>query len=332
MKNIDHDALEELLRQASPRPVPSPEEEAAVRGAVRAEWTSLTSQRRTRQRVARYAIAATVLLGVFAAFNALRAPVAEVVRVATIEKSTGSVYLLGERSELRETLDLSNILSGQTIVTGKDAGLALAWSKGGSIRVDENSRIKFADDESVFLLEGRVYFDSSPSSRPSSRLEAGIGPIFILRTELGEIQHLGTQYMSEIDSDTLIVSVREGEVSINGKYHDRKVLSGQQAMMSGRQQPSILSISRSGEAWNWVNRTTPPVEVEGWSMYEFLVWACRELGLELRFEGDAEAEARKAELKGTIDIQPADALRLRLASAALDWRIDEGVIYIQKGP
>jgi len=38
--------------------------------------------------------------------------------------------------------------------------------------------------------------------------------------------------------------------------------------------------------------------------------------------------ARGALLMGTINTSPAEALPARLATAAMDWRIDEGVIYI----
>jgi hypothetical protein len=55
------------------------------------------------------------------------------------------------------------------------------------------------------------------------------------------------------------------------------------------------------------------------------------MGLEMQFEGQAETVARSAILKGRIDTAPAEALRLRLATAALDWRIEEGVIYITDG-
>jgi len=331
MTNTDHGALEDLLRRASPRPTPSPEDEAAVRKAVRAEWQGVASKRQSRQRVSWYAIAATVLLGVVAGINSYRAPIAEVVQVATIQKSIGAIYLLGDQAELHETHDLLSIVSGQTIVTGDGAGLALAWGNGGSVRIDENSRVEFTNGESLFLEEGRLYFDSLPSSLLAG-LDTNNVPVFVLQTDFGEIRHLGTQYMTEVDSGKLIVSVREGEVTIDGKDHDKKVVSGQQATVSGRQQASVLSISRSGDYWSWVNRTTPAVEVEGRSMHEFLTWACRELGLELRFEGEAETEARNAMLKGTIDIAPADAMRLRLASAALDWQIDRGVIHIYKSP
>lgn len=325
MKNVDHDALEELLRQASPRPAPSHEDEIAVRAAVQAEWRDLTSSRRTRRRFLLYGIAATVLISAIAVLGILRSPVVDPVQVAIIEKSIGPVYVLGEQAVLRKTGDLSNIVSGQTIVTGEGAGLALEWGQGGSVRIDENSRVEFTDGQVVYLEKGRVYFDSR-----SSTLIAGTdhASVFILKTPIGEIRHVGTQYMTEVNGDALVVSVREGEVSVDGIRHDRAVRSGQQMRMSGSQQPSVLSIGRSGEAWNWVNRITPPVNVEGRSVYEFLVWASREMGLELVLTDAANSVARDALLMGTINTSPAEALPLRLATAAMDWRIDEGVIYI----
>lgn len=325
MTNIDHDALEELLRHASPRLAPSLEDEAAVRAAVHAQWRDETGARRTRRRILQYGIAATVLLSTIATLNILRVPTGDPVQVATIEKSIGPVYVLGEQAELRETDSLSNIVSGQTVVTGDGAGLALAWSSGGSVRIDENSRVEFTDDRSVYLEKGRVYFDSRSAALGAGADEA---PAFNLRTALGEIQHIGTQYMAEANGDVLVVSVREGEVSIDGINHDRAVVSGQQMTISGRQQPSVLSIGRSGEAWAWVSRISPSVSVEGRSVYDYLVWASREMGLELELTDLAESVARGNSLVGTIDASPAEALPARLATAAMEWRIDEGVIYI----
>jgi hypothetical protein len=190
--------------------------------------------------------------------------------------------------------------------------------------------VEFTDDQSVYLQKGRVYFDSRSSALAATGKDRSE---FRLRTAFGEIRHVGTQYMTEADDDVLVVSVREGEVSVDGIVHDQDVLSGEQMTLSGRQQPSVLSIGRSGEAWAWVNQITPPVNVEGRSAYEFLLWACREMGLELEFTtGAAESEARTALLKGTIDTPPAEALPARLATADLDWRIDEGVIYISRNP
>jgi len=327
MRDIENDALEDLLRHASPRPSPSDDDIATARAAVREEWQEVTGRRHARRRLAHYAIAATVLLGIFAIFNLFRAPGVEAVQLASIEKQFGSVYLLGEQSLLRESADLTDVLSGQTIITGGDAGLALAWGQGGSIRVDENTRVKFTDEQLIYLESGRIYFDSQGSSLVAG-IDAGGGPALTVRTDFGDIQHFGTQYMTEVGQETLIVTVREGEVSFDGRFHDQTIASGEQAKVTGQQRPTILSVSRAGQMWDWIQRTTPVANVDGKSLHDFLTWVCREMGLELRFEGQAEAIARGAILGGKIDTAPADALRFRLVTADLRSRIEGGVIYI----
>jgi len=328
MSNIEQDSLEELLKQATPRPVPSPDDEAMTRAAVREEWRQVTAGRRSRRRIMQYAVAATVVLGVFGVLNILRTPPVESMPVASIEKSIGSVFVLGDEAELLEVNDAMQVHSGQTIVTRDGAGLALAWGNGGSLRVGANSRIEFTDETSAFLISGRAYFDSLAEAVVAGT-DAGETQAFTLRTEFGDVHHVGTQYMGEVDDDALVVSVREGKVFVDGKFHEQTISSGEQVSMAGRQQPSVLSISRSGDRWEWVNRTMPSRDVDGQTVYEFVSWVSRELGLEFQFDEQAEVVAKEeARLKGKIDTGPAEALRLGLASAALDWHIEEGVIYI----
>ncbi len=326
MSEAERDMLDELLRHSSPRPAPAADKTASARAELRREWQELTGQRQRRRRTRAFAIAASLLLGLVIATLSWRAPVTEFVPVATLDKTFGTVYLLGEDSELRPTETLDTIYSGQAIVTGNDSGLSVAWGSGGSIRVDENTRIRFTDAETAFLEDGRVYFDSVYSLHAATG--AGDSPLFALDTRQGEVTHFGTQYMAAIEGDSLVVSVREGKVLIRGRLHEQHVDSGQQAILTGSQRPSLLSISRSGAQWDWVSRTMPTADVDGRTLSEFLDWVSRELGLDLQFEGDAEAVAQKAILRGTVDALPEDALRLRLATAALDWRIEEGVIYI----
>ena len=335
MSNFDQGAstrsdevLEQLLSHASPRTMPSDSDEAAVREAVRAEWQAISGRRVSRRRVAVFAIAATVVLAVVSTISLIRLPMTDAVQVATIEKSFGSIYLLGEASELRETNSLSGVLSGQTIVTGEEAGVALAWGSGGSLRMDANTRVQFLDDASVLLASGRLYFDSSPAALLTGISGEGTADLVIV-TDYGEVSHVGTQFMTSVGDEVLIVSVREGRVAVEGLYQDYVASPGEQVTMTGRGQPVVLSISRSGEAWDWVSRTSPAADVDGKSLHEFLLWACRETGLELRYEGGAEQVARhEAFLKGAIDTAPLDALKLRLDTAALEWRIVEGVIIV----
>ena len=326
MSEIERDVLDDLLRHSSPRPAPTVEQLASARAELREEWQELTLHRQRQRRLRTFAIAAALILGLAVAALSWRPAGIDVVPVAAIDKTFGTVYLLGKDSELRPTDSLATVYSGQAIVTGKDSGLSVAWGSGGSIRVDEDTRIRFKDAETAFLEEGRVYFDSVHGF--AAQTDAGNEPLFTLDTQQGTVTHLGTQYMAEVDGDNLVVSVREGKVLIRGRLHEQVVDTGQQATLAGSQRPSVLSINRSGERWDWVAWTIPVADVDGHTLFEFLGWVSREMGLDLRFEGDSEAVARGAVLRGTIDTQAADALRLRLATAALDWRIDEGVIYI----
>ena len=123
MSKVDQ-SLEHLLSKASPRPVPNEVDIVAAREAVKADWQVISGKRRTRRKLIQYATAATVLISVFALFNVLRAPNEDFIRVASIQRSFGSVYVLSEQSKLTRADTLSTVYAGQTIITGSDAGMA----------------------------------------------------------------------------------------------------------------------------------------------------------------------------------------------------------------
>lgn len=320
------EAVEELLEMASPRPTPPGEDEIAVRDAVHAEWHAITGKIQTRRRVTYFAIAATVLLGIAVSFNALQVTNVPALEVATISKSHGSIYLLGEQSELQEASDLASISTGQVIVTGADAGIGIDWGNGGSLRVDQNTRIRFTSTESVYLVSGQIYFDSQPS-----QLVAGItGSGLEIETQHGSVTHLGTQYMTYADERTLKVSVREGKVSVDSAYFQPEdAVTGQQLTVLGGSRPTFLDIDGYGEAWDWVEATAPNVSMNGRSAYDFLHRIARETGLKVEFEdAAAEALAHKGILNGTLDMAPRAELALRMSGEDLSYRIDEGAIKV----
>ncbi len=321
------DALERLLQAAPPRPVPSAADTAAVRGIVHAEWRQLTGRRRRRRQILTYALAASVLVAVFSVLSMLRLAPPQSVPVATIEKSFGPVYLLGESAELSAMPDLGTVFSGQGIATGKGAGIALTWGTGGLLRVDANTRIEFTGEDSVYLRSGRIYFDATPGPLVGGSALPSPGT-FTIETDHGRVEHVGTQFMIEVGPQALTVSVREGQVAIIGRLHDHTASAGEQVTIVEGREPAVQRIAAFGERWSWVARTSPAVDVDGRSLLEFLAWATRELGYTLVFEGDAERVAGEAVLRGAVDTEPAVALRQRLATAAFTYRIDEGVVYV----
>jgi ferric-dicitrate binding protein FerR (iron transport regulator) len=321
-------ALEQLLRQAPPRPAPPESDVESVRSAVHAEWRSMSGKRRVRRLLTTFAIAATVLLAVGVTINALRVPSAVPVTVATIDKSIGSIYLLGKQSQLQNTNGLSVLTAGQTILTGHDSSVGLVWSAGGSLRIDEDTRVEFVAKDAIVLRSGRVYFDSQPSE-----LSAGItvdsAASFEIRTEQGVVSHLGTQFMTSVDASSLSVSVREGRVMIEGATYSETAEEGERIKFSGRGRPEIFNISRHGGAWGWAEAVAPSVDVDKRSVHEFLTWVSRETGLQLRYEdATAESAAHIITLTGMVRIPPRDALDFWLPTVGVDWRIEGGMIVV----
>ena len=320
---VDDDrALEELLGRASPRQAPPADVNQRVKAAVREEWRKEHRRNAMRRRTAMFAAAASVVLAVAVVWTTWLAPLPPPVQVATLEKSMGTIYLLSEQAELRRAENLRSVQSGQTIVTAENASVGLRWNHGGSLRLDANTEVLFAAKDSIELRSGRVYFDSLPDSGAKSSLK--------IRTEHGDVAHIGTQFMTAVDDDSLIVSVREGKVSIDGRFYDDTVEAGNQARLVGSRRPEILSIRTFGPEWEWIEATAPIAVMQGKSLYDFLLWISRETGLEVRFESDeVERVAREESPKGDLDETPRVALRQSLLSADLAYDIDNGVIRIR---
>jgi ferric-dicitrate binding protein FerR (iron transport regulator) len=329
------DAVEVLLQQAAPRLSPPIVDERLVREAVRAEWQAVTGRRNVRRRIGHFAIAATVLLALAATFNTFRVVGVVPQPVATISKSHGSIYLLGEQSELHQLPDLASISVGETIVTGGDAGVGLEWHGGGSLRIDANTRVEFQSPNSVYLQSGRIYFDSQTTqliAGTADNLRAPFhtasgsphsDPALEFETVHGTVTHLGTRYMTYSDEDTLSVSVRDGEVVVDGPYFDGTAVAGQQLTISGTGRPALANVASYGGAWEWIEAIAPAAQLDGKTVHEFLRWVSYETGLELSFESSlAEQVADRELLRGTVETGPMNALRVWMMGVDLDWRVD----------
>jgi len=320
------DAVEALLEKAAPRQSPPGDDEVAVRTAVHAEWQAVAGKINMRRRMTSFAIAATVLLGIAVTFNALQVSNISPVQVATISKSHGSIYLLGEQFEMHEMTDLSSISAGQFIVTDANAGIGLEWGTGGSLRVDKNTRIEFTSADSVYLHSGQIYFDTQSANQAADSKTSR----FTIETDHGSVRHLGTQYMTYSDANELTISVREGQIEVDGSYVETATASeGQQIILSGGAHPAITNFSVYGEAWSWVEATSPAIDVDGGTVAEFLAAIGREIGLQVLYVSPiAEQMAHNGVLKGNVNMDPRAELAFRMSGEDLGYRIDGGVIYV----
>ena len=307
-------ALEELLGKAEPRPLPPQQDEELIRQAVRAEWAQVTNRRIRTRRVTQFALAASVLLAVLASLFELSGPFDGIglQEVARIEKQFGDITMLS---------------NGQAVETGEDSGLTLAWNDGGSLRLDQNTRVEFESGSEIYLQSGRIYFDSMPSGIPTVITDPDKAKLTI-RTDAGTVRHYGTQFITQTDGDELSVLVREGRVSIEGTRVDEIATVGEKLTVTRNGQTSVHTIAVSGGDWQWIEKTSPSFTLDNRPIIEFLTWVSRETGQPLRFSKDVEEMVNTKELRGVVDMEPSLALRTYMQTIAVEWRIEDGVIVI----
>lgn len=324
-------AIETILRSAPPRPAPSAEDTASARSALRDEWLAMYARRRTRRRLLSLAAAASIIGAVAAGLMVLRVPSALPEPVATLERSVGPIYLLDEKSILHEMTGPGELSSGQALITGSDAAVALGWLGGGSLRIDEDSRVEFLSAGEIYLHDGRIYFDSQPSALLAPGTAAATAT-FAVRTGEGLVRHMGTQYMAGVSASGVTVSVREGQVEFVGNTVDATATAGQQVRLRGNAHPAYTNISAHGDLWRWAERIAPGVNVDERSAFDFIGWAARESGLDVRFASDtAKMLARATRMTGgSGNLEPREALQVLLKTTTLEATIEDGAILISE--
>jgi ferric-dicitrate binding protein FerR (iron transport regulator) len=324
-------AFAELLGKAPPRVSPPEIVEAEIRRAIHAEWRAVTGKRSRRRQMVSFALAASVLLAVFASLGLLRQPLADftALELASIDRKFGDVTIIPQGEAIANSV--ASIEGGDVVETGDDSGMALGWHDGGSLRLDENTIVVFEAANQVYLQRGRVYFDSVDFQSPSA---AGDVFDFLIRTDNGVVRHLGTQYMTEITAAGMTVSVREGRVSIAGEQGNRRAVAGEQLAITASGAFAISSIESFDEQWRWIEKTTPPIDLHGRPVARALNWVSRESGYPLVFASEnAAVLAETSELRGMqgqLDLQPSRALEIFMLTVDLDARFEDGRIIVSE--
>ena len=320
------EALRVLFEHVSRRLQPPVRDEEEIRRAVLVEWRRSTRKRQRRNQFMYWALVASVLLAVFLGLRTPLGPTTPVL-VATIEKSVGEAILRQHAAVARIIShdQPPNIMSGQTVITGAEAALSLSWSKGGSLRVDRETELIFISPTVVELVVGRIYFDSGLVA------VGGAGKSSLtVNTDIAVVRHVGTQFMTRILDDSLTVSIREGAVSIEGVRYDGTATAGQRIEIQADGAYENDAEPGYGADWIWVEAIAPSLNLDGWTILEFLNWVSRESGRPLKFEtASARTIAASEELRGIVDVEPTRALTIFLQTTDLKAETADDVISIR---
>jgi len=323
----DSDELfESLFANAATRRKAPADEEDRIRGQLHTQWQEMIGARRRRRWVTGLAIAASFAMVVLIStgiFNRSGAPVMPTM-LATVDKVDGRVMVVLSDGTTQVVQSEGTLESGSMITTAYNARLAVSWTAGESIRLDENTRLRLISASEIELLNGRVYVDSH-----ADRLLSPAKNTLSIDTAFGRVRHIGTQYMTSLTHDQVAVSVRQGSVLVLGEDTESIAKPGQQLSISSGGDVSFTSIQSYGENWQWVEAISPGFALDGRSLADFLAWVASESGYSLSYASAvAESLAVDTVMRGTVNLEPMRALEVMLQTSDLVAKVENGEISV----
>ena len=208
------------------------------------------------------------------------------------------------------------VYSGDVIETGPGGGLSLLLARNATLRIDENTRIRVDDNHRLALMSGQIYADTGEYMYRDDGL--------VIDTPFGLVRDIGTQFAIAANSDSLDVAVREGRVEVAHESVAHTARMGERLTLGAGRSASISELDTHDEYWNWIVELTPAYDTTNKSLLDFLKWAARETGRELRFESDdSRMLAMRTDVHGSVaGLTPDEALEAILSTTMLEYRIE----------
>jgi ferric-dicitrate binding protein FerR (iron transport regulator) len=312
----DGDEITRLLRAAGPRPGVPGDRTDRVRQAAHDRWRRVVRVRRLTLWLAwgaaPVAAAATIILLVGPDLSGwFRTGPSPPALAATLQRSEGPVTWAG-----REPPTIGEALrAGTALRTGAGGRVALRLRAGASVRADVETSLRLASDATLVLDRGAVYVDTRGPSGHGAGVE--------VRTPLGVVRSVGTQFQVRATEDAVLLSVREGTARLerDGSAHD--ALSGTEIRVREDGAVARRPVPPSGPEWDWVQTVAPGFDLEGRVLGEYLDWVGRETGRRVDYGDPSIAtDASTVVLHGSIEgLRPDETLAVVLPTCGLGHRI-----------
>ncbi len=325
------EALSRLLQVAGPRPSAPARVVAEVKRATYPTWQAkvqAVARARRRRRTWTLAAAAVLLMSVggilwrIAPGSAPAAPA----RVATVEVVTVPVTTSTRGWGSGSVTAGSELAAGSRLETGSRGFATLRLTGGASARLDAGTILRLATATVLELESGAVYLDTG--SAPG-------GATLEVTTPYGVARDVGTQFEVRLLEAALRIQVREGKVEVDLGGASHPATTGTALTFGAGGAVTREEVSAHGPVWGWILDTSPPFELEGHTLGEFLGWVTRETGWRTRFADPVlEREVTGTVLHGSLGgARPDQAPELVLPGSGLRYRIENGTLLIeQAGP
>ena len=290
---LSEEEISKILQRVGPIESPQPEMAARVRSAVHASWQEEVANNQ-RPGWLRYA-AAVAVIGIAAYVGVtLQAPAPQpALAQVDMGQSSLQISLDGKRW---------SALSDEALVEGNhlkaDGPVSLSFENGINLRLDKGTALALSGAHEVRLSAGSLYFDSYGGEAEMP---------FRVQTPYGQAADIGTQFMVTSSASGWSVQVREGLVEIEDDGFETAVRPGQRLVIAQDNVVEQSVVEPHDESWRWVEQSRPAYSIDGRTIAEFLTWAARETGRELRYNSESARQiAERERLHGSIENLTAD--------------------------
>jgi ferric-dicitrate binding protein FerR (iron transport regulator) len=320
-RNTNSDeAIAALVRLAGRRP-PVPEDATLrVRTAVHEEWMQTMGRRkRTRWIGSAAAVAAVAVIAVVLqrTTSTTTTPAPRGV-VATVQTIAGGA-IAGDGAA-RHLLDSgASILAGDSIETAGSAAASLSWG-GATLRLDGGTRVRMASARELDLQRGAVYI---ASDHPSAN---GV----VIKTPLGAVHDIGTQFEVRLDGGQMRIRVREGRIDLRQGTASHLASAGVELNADAHGAITQRSIPGNGADWDWVVRAAPPIRLDGRTLADVVNFVTHEQGVKPVWSDASARAAASIRLHGAVPLNPDEALDSALVASGLTAHIDGDRLVIQR--
>lgn len=322
--NDEEDVTAELLRLAGAPPDPQAERSARVREVVHREWLIGRRRRMVRQGsvIALVGVAACLTIAVW--MNRPYSVAQPSNRVVAIgQRIQGQPLILHQSQQpppLQPLTASSSIYPGDLIQTDDTSRAALVVTDGSSVRIDRSSRVRILTPAVIEVIEGGAYIATSKGSHG-----------FEVRTAMGAVRDLGTQFEVRVTVSSLRIRVRSGVVALGRGASIARAEAGTEAMVTSTG-IAVRQVPPYGPEWAWTTDVAPSFAIEGRSLRAFLEHLAGEEGWILQYADAAVAQAAgRTILHGSVEgLQAERALGVALATSGLQYRLRGGELVVSR--
>ncbi len=316
----EEDVTAQLLRMAGAPLHPPAERTARVRAAVQREWRTHRQRRMIRNGVAIGLLAAAVSLMVAVWIRGRVGAPAGVPGIAVAQRVQGRPFVVRpSQGATPMPLSLSTPINANDVIeTDAESRVGLRIVDGSSIRIDRGSRVRFLTPVTLEVIAGAAYVATADPSHG-----------FEVRTMMGALRDVGTQFEVSLTRSLLRLRVRTGTVEIRRDTGVDTAAAGTETTITTNG-IAVRPVPAYGSEWAWTTEVAPAFAIEGRTLGSYLQHLAGEQGWTLHYADPAVAEAAgRTILHGSVEeLSAEDALGVVLATSGLEYRLRNGELHV----